>query len=176
MLKLYKDLDGSLSYWEAWADEGKVVIHWGVVGTLGESRDVMLRSGDNAEELIERESRAHRENGFEERDCLAELVIQYKCDGWGSPDDLRKRYRVEDIMNEALGWTGNGHCDGGDIGSGTINIFCYVVEPYLATETVRDALRESDLLEGAIIAVKQTEDGDYKISWPHNLLGQDFSY
>jgi hypothetical protein len=46
----------------------------------------------------------------------------------GSTADLDKRVAVEELMNEGLGWTGLGHCDGGDIGSGTMKIFCYVAD------------------------------------------------
>jgi hypothetical protein len=31
-------------------------------------------------------------------------------------------------MDEALGWTGLGRCDGGSIGSGTMEVCCFVVD------------------------------------------------
>lgn len=42
--------------------------------------------------------------------------------------DLKKRTRLEDHLNELLGWTGLGHCDGGSIGSGTLEACCLVVD------------------------------------------------
>ena len=32
------------------------------------------------------------------------------------------------MLNEGLGWTGLGCCDGGSIGSGTMEACCYVVD------------------------------------------------
>lgn len=32
------------------------------------------------------------------------------------------------MLNESLGWTGLGCCDGGSIGSGTMEACCYVVD------------------------------------------------
>ena len=35
---------------------------------------------------------------------------------------------VEDGLTESLGWTGLGYCDGGSIGSGTMEACCFVVD------------------------------------------------
>lgn len=51
------------------------------------------------------------------------LIVQFRTDGWGSEDDLTKRYHLEDLLDARLQADNNGICDGGDIGSGTINIF-----------------------------------------------------
>ena len=64
----------------------------------------------------------------------------------GDEADLEKCHTVEHILNNRLGWTGNGHCDGGDIGSGTINVFSCVVDPYIAKETIVAGLNENNLL------------------------------
>jgi hypothetical protein len=101
------------------------------------------------------------------------VVIQYPIDGWGSAADLAKRHKVEGMLNECLGWTGNGCCDGGDIGSGTMNSFCSVVDPYIACSTIVDALRLEGLAEGVVIALEQDED--FEVLWPHGFTGT-FSY
>lgn len=169
MIKLYKKTLRGMEYWEAWEDEGKVVTHWGLLGDTGKKKDVSLASGDEADEVIERESKPFRESGFEEIEAIAEIVVHYKCDSWGSAEDLKKRHRVQDLMNECLGWTGNGHCDGGDIGSGSINIYSFVIDPELAASTTIATLREENLLEGATIATRQNSDDEgeiYKVHWP----------
>lgn len=82
-----------------------------------------------------------------------------------------------DLMNECLGWTGNGHCDGGDIGSGTINIFSYVIDPEIAAKTTIECLREENLLEGAIIAIRENieqEVEEYLVRWPESFKGEFF--
>ena len=79
-------------------------------------------------------------------------------------------YAVEDVMNECLGWTGNGNCDGGDIGSGSINIFCFVVDPQIAAKSAVEWLRKKHLLQGAIMAYEK--DDDYIVLWPKDFSGK----
>lgn len=43
-------------------------------------------------------------------------------------------------MNETLGWTGLGNCDGGSIGSGAMEVCCFVVD----FDTAKSVI-ESDL-------------------------------
>jgi hypothetical protein len=97
-------------------------------------------------------------------------VIQYKIEGHGTTKDLDLRYKVENLMNEGLGWTGLGHCDGGDIGSGTINVFCFVVDVALGGQVIVRELEENELLEHATIALS-TEAGD-KVLWPKDFVGE----
>jgi hypothetical protein len=50
--------------------------------------------------------------------------------------DLEKRTRLQSRMNKTLGWTGLGHCDGGSIGSGTMEVCCMVVDFVIAKEVI----------------------------------------
>lgn len=97
-------------------------------------------------------------------------MIQYKIQGMGTTEDLDQRYKVENLMNEGLGWTGLGHCDGGDIGSGTINVFCFVADVALGEKAIVRGLEENKLLEHATIA-HSTEAGD-KVLWPKDFAGE----
>ncbi|MEO1489379.1 MAG: hypothetical protein AAFR88_08100 [Pseudomonadota bacterium] len=63
-------------------------------------------------------------------------MIEYSVDGMGSEQDLDKRHRLEDRMNETLGWTGLGMCDGGSIGSGSMEVCCFVVDYDLAKRVI----------------------------------------
>ena len=47
---------------------------------------------------------------------------------WGHRRTLKKRHRLEERMNETLGWSGLGACDGGSIGSGTMEVCNFVVD------------------------------------------------
>jgi hypothetical protein len=171
MLKLYKRTYAGVSYWEAWADGREVTVHHGTLGTQGETHVVRLRRGEDARAAIEREAQRPRSDGFAELDDddLNDLVIQYRLDSWGTPDDLETRHALEDILDACLGWTGNGHCDGGDIGSGTINVYALVVEPTLAVATVTATLGEYGLLDGAVIAVGSGDD--YTVVFPPDFNG-----
>jgi len=54
----------------------------------------------------------------------------------GSAADLKKRHALEDRMNEVLGWVGLGQCEGGNIGYGTMEICCLVVDFELARNVI----------------------------------------
>jgi len=109
------------------------------------------------------------------------LIVQYRVDGWGSPADLAKRHRLEEFLDACLDESDNGYCDGGDIGSGSINIFLEeVLDPQRACDSMVAELQESGDLEGAVIALsldpdRTKEEGPFHtVLWPKDYRG-DFS-
>jgi hypothetical protein len=46
-------------------------------------------------------------------------------------------------MNETLGWTGLGNCDGGSTGSETMEVCCFVVDFKTAKRVIEEDLSES---------------------------------
>ncbi|MGD0901913.1 MAG: hypothetical protein ABR924_03125 [Terracidiphilus sp.] len=175
MLKLYRTTERVTEYWEAWEDTPtRVIVHWGKIGEKGDSRKVSVKSGTRPSGIIKREAEPLRAAGFKTRrpEEHAQIVIQYKLEGWGSGKDHDRRVQVENLMNECLGWTGLGHCDGGDIGSGTMNVFCDVVDAAVAALIVVSDLRENGQLEGAVIAARERNgDDEYKVLWPEGFAG-----
>jgi hypothetical protein len=142
MFPLYKRLpSGNHAYYEAWAHEGKIYEHRGEAGTEGETRELPMKSRDGAAELTEMLDEARRE-GFEEFDPEEErrLIIEYPVDGMGKPRDVEQLGRLEYRLNEILGWTGLGRCDGNSIGSGTMEVCCFVVDFGLARSVVAEGL------------------------------------
>ena len=105
----------------------------------------------NPNTIIKCESKRPKREGYKTipTSKLARIVIQYKIDGRGTTNDLDKRVQVENLMNECLGWKGLGHCDGGDIGSGTMNVFCFVVDAETAVPHVVEELKTNGALNGA---------------------------
>lgn len=102
-------------------------------------------------------------------------------DGWGSPADLTKRHQLEEFLDACLDETDNGHCDGGDIGCGSINIYLEeVIDPLRACDSLVAELQESGDLEGAVIALNLDPHGTreegpyYQVLWPKDYCG-DFS-
>ena len=173
MKKLYKTIDGVLHYKEAWTHDGDCTFHWGIVGETGESETYHI-DGDTLKQpavdnvLADAVTEGYREIPLEDH---YEIIVQYKTkDEWGDTTDLDKRHHVDDLLNECLGWTGNGHCDGGDIGSGTINSYSFVVSPQAACDTIVKELRDEGILEGAIIAYEDKND-EYQILWPPDFEG-----
>lgn len=166
--KLYKKIDTTLHYYEVWANHKTMCVHWGKLGETGDYKEVKLKFWQNIEKATESEIDDAQKKGFKEIDFdkLVPLIVQFKTkDEMGDENDLDKRYNVEAILNESLGWTGNGHCDGGDIGSGTINIFLFVVDPIIAIETIVKDLKSHNH-ENFIIA--QEHGNTTTIIYPKN--------
>ena len=176
MLKLYRTANGVTEYWEAWEDSGtNVIVHWGKLGEKGETRNVLIKVGNRSSQVIDLEAKPIRAAGFQpiEIDQMAQVVIQYRIDGMGSKRDLDKEQVIEGLMNECLGWAGLGHCDGHDIGSGTLNVFCDVVDGPASERIVIDCLRENKQLEGAVIARRErVGDESYIVFWPKDFVGE----
>jgi len=136
MIKLHRRKPDSFAYWETWEDKGEHSIHWGEVGDRGQSetiRDSFFRSAAKA---IASRVAGKRQEGFEEIEELHPLIIEYAVDGMGSSADLDQRHRLESRLNETLGWTGLGHCDGGSMGRGTMEVCCLIVDFDLAKKVV----------------------------------------
>jgi len=87
------------------------------------------------------------------------LLIEYADDGMGSGEDVDKRHRLEDRMNETLGWTGLGACDGGSIGSGTMEVCNYVVDSELAQKVIAADLKDTEFSNYTRIYDENAEDG-----------------
>jgi len=149
MLKLYKFADDSKSYWETWEHDGVHTVHWGTLGTRGSTKELRSTLFKKATDVIQKEIDERVAEGFGpvESGDYATLSIEFAIDGMGSTD-LEKRHRLQDRMDTTLGWTGLGYCDGGSIGSGTMEVCCMVVDFDLAKSII-----EADL--------RVTEFGDY---------------
>jgi hypothetical protein len=131
MIKLYRGKDGRVTeYHEAWVDGSDVVEHWGALGEEGSTREHPIDEKISERENVERVLASAISDGFEPitLDDHAVLLIEYPVEGIGNTADLDKRHALEDGMNETLGWTGLGHCDGGSMGSGTMEVCCFVVD------------------------------------------------
>ena len=131
MLKLYRFTETNKEYWETWDnDDGSHTVHWGELGTTGQSKIVKSTLLKKAEASIQKEIDTLVAQGFhpiDDEDHIT-LLIEYAVDGMGTGEDVEKRHRLEERMNETLGWTGLGACDGGSIGSGTMEVCNFVVD------------------------------------------------
>ena len=147
MLKLYRFTDAKKDYWETWDNEDDShTVHWGELGTTGQSKTVKSTLLEKAEATIQKEIDTLVAQGFHPIDIEDHitLLIEYAVDGMGSRDDVEKRHRLEERMNETLGWTGLGACDGGSIGSGTMEVCNFVVDFETAKAVVEKDLEGSE--------------------------------
>lgn len=164
MVKLYKKSDSATHYFEIWINEDKTLtIHQGKLGEVGETENLNTKNKDlPTDALVAKYISEQREIGYEEMNDLTEFIVQYSYEKDADQAELlEKRDYVESLFNNCLGWTGNGHCDGGDIGSGTMNIFCYVVDKNIAVHTILEVLEEEDLLDNLKIAYADENTEEY---------------
>jgi hypothetical protein len=153
MLKLYKRIKRVLHYHEAWADGARIIEHWGIVGERGKTtlhkRNKKRSEQQNLKQVLSRPLA----DGFEpiEVDDHAILLIEYPVKGMGTTRDLDKRHALEDRMNETLGWTGLGNCDGGSIGSGTMEVCCFVVDFKIARRVIEKDIKGTKFADYARI-------------------------
>lgn len=139
MLKLYRLTDTKKEYWETWENEdGSHTVHWGELGSRGQSKIVKSTLFTKAQSAIQKEIDGLVQQDF--RPIKSEdhftLLIEYAVDGMGTREDVEKRHRLENRMNETLGWTGLGACDGGSIGSGLMEVCNFVVDFDLAKSVI----------------------------------------
>jgi predicted DNA-binding WGR domain protein len=142
LLKLYKRLSNGLSYSEAWTSDGELTHHWGQVGERGQMIDRRLDSEQEPNQAILEALQPAIADGFQPipMDEHSILLVEYVVEGIGNDQDLAKRHSLEDVLNELLGWTGLGACDGGSSGSGTMEVCCFVVDFSVAQRTIEKAL------------------------------------
>lgn len=145
MLKLYRFTDSKKEYWETWDnDDGSHTVHWGELGTKGDSKTVKGSLLKKPEKLIQKEINELVAQGFDEAEEEYTLLIEYAVEGMGSKEDVEKRHRLEERMNETLGWTGLGNCDGGSIGSGTMEACNFVVDFEVAKKVIEADLKGTE--------------------------------
>jgi hypothetical protein len=143
MFKLYRRLGAAIEYREAWIGERAVVEHWGVCGERGEVRHHPVSSKEEASQTL-RAVRAASEAGFRPLAPSRHktLAVEFAV----SESDLAaldRRHALEDFLNEEIGWIGLGHCDGGSIGGGAMEVLCRVVDYELAVRVLTPILRAS---------------------------------
>lgn len=144
MLKLYKQIEDQLHYWETWDKTDKIaIVHWGIVGEEGLQEEIKSGLFSNFRKEVQKKINQLLSEGYKpiDDDDLITLLIEYKVNDMGAPEDLEKRHKLEDRMNQTLGWTGLGNCDGGSIGTGTMEVCCLVVDFDIAKKVIEDDLR-----------------------------------
>jgi len=149
MIKLYHKSDAGIQYWETWDHNGVHTVHWGKLGERGQSKELkrfFFRSPmkEVQAQIEEKKAAGYQEIPAEEHHVL---LVEYVVQGMGTTADLDKRHRLEERMSETLGWTGLGHCDGGSIGSGTMEVCCYVVDFDTSAKVIEADLRGTEFAD-----------------------------
>lgn len=173
MVSLYKRLRGYAVFWEAWEEAHQIHIRHGKLGELGQMET--CQASERAREDIAQRIALLRADGFVEigAEDRASVILQYRVHGWGTATESDRREAITELLDDCLGATGLGECTGRDMGGGTMNFFCLVVDPELAASVIRRGLEVGGCLEGAIIA-GETDDGAH-VYWPPDFQ-DEFTY
>ncbi|HTN76634.1 MAG TPA: hypothetical protein VL096_15345 [Pirellulaceae bacterium] len=168
MLRLYHRQIDHLVYWETWEKEEQTCVHFGRVGERGESLWFSPAQREAIAARLEKDVAKLRERGYSELapEDHATLIVRYGWSAWGAQNDVAKRQRVEALLDECLGWTGNGECHASEPRSAGMDVLCRVADPLAALDMLVDTLRREQLLSGAIIAYAIDEDDDFRVLWP----------
>jgi hypothetical protein len=147
MLKLYKRMPDHVAYWETWDKEGQTCVHIGRVGQHGNSLWFPPEQREALAARLERDIAKLREQGYAELapSDLAKFVLRYEV-STGATIDAARQQRLEDLLDESLGWTANGQC--------------------AALETIVAILRRESWLTGAVMAAALPSQSDYQVLWP----------
>ena len=94
MLKLYKEIEGQLHYWETWeTGKGTGLVHKGIVGDRGKDKEIKADYRNFIDKEIERlVKEGYDEIPLEEQGTL---LIEFKVEGQGSKADLERREKLE---------------------------------------------------------------------------------
>lgn len=173
MVKLYKDINGTTHYFEMWIDEEDTLTsHEGILGDIGETETYSDESENDylpPRIAMAKAIKTYEDNGYAERLNLTELIVQYPIENNNNPLAAQEQLEaVEACLNNCLGWTGNGHCDGGDIAYNIATFFCYVVNKDIASETIVDALEQDNfILAGLKIAYADEKTEEFQLIYPN---------
>jgi hypothetical protein len=181
---LYKDETGSTFYWLIYGnsnDPAYLVIHWGKLGENGEYIEMKDQSLPYLEQVYHSEIKAKKHEGYRDDFMMSRMILQFPVgDGWGNTDDLAFRNEIWDYLDRFLFWSGNGKITGGDIGSGTINLFFEAVLPELSIDIITQALQEKKIERPYLIAVEAPEEEvsgnsmGVKVVYPKDFKGEFF--
>jgi hypothetical protein len=151
-VKLYRLDAGAPSYWEAWEDDGKIIVHQGALGEDGDVEEI--KATKSARERVRGLEKAKRAEGYKPMPDEEHFILRivYRFDGAGPLADPGKRQELEDTLDHTLGWTGLGHCDGIDMGEGILVAACLVVDFGIAKRVIEADLKGTAFEEYAEIS------------------------
>jgi hypothetical protein len=101
------------------------------------------------------------------------LILQFGTgERWGGLDDLDFRNEIWKKLEAWLFWSGNGDLSGGDIGSGTVNLFLDVMDPEIAVQAINAMLANKQISRPFIVASQ--DDEKVSVIYPTNYEGEFF--
>ncbi|HYE21975.1 MAG TPA: hypothetical protein VD998_00105 [Verrucomicrobiae bacterium] len=181
---LHKYENGSILYWLIYGNShgaAYLVIHWGKLGENGEYIEVKDQPVAYLKDVYQSEIDAKKSDGFTDDVPMNRMILQFPVgDGWGNEDDLTFRNEMWEYLDRFLFWSGNGIMTGGDIGSGTINLFFEAVLPELSVDIINHALQEKKIERPYLIALEEPDEAasadslGVTVIYPKDFKGEFF--
>ncbi len=146
MFRLFKrDDSGKIAaYHEVWVElkPRRIVEHWGMVGTRGDSDTHRIKLLKPLEKQIDDLLDPARALGFAEIESgdYRTLIVEYLISDEWQRDDALKIRAAEDALTEVLGWTGLGTCEGETLTETAIELTCRVLDPELAEARIHEQM------------------------------------
>jgi hypothetical protein len=142
MQSLYRKDGRAIFYHQAWVNGDIVIENRGQGGERGEVRTYPAASLSDRRRIMAGIAAEARQAGFAAipPSRMQQLVLSAPMTD-NVAADLDHRHALEDLLNNELGWLGLGYCDGGEIGSGSMEVFCRVVNRRFAVEAVMPILQ-----------------------------------
>jgi uncharacterized protein (TIGR03067 family) len=98
------------------------------------------------------------------------VIVQFLVQGIGTQEEFEHRVELQQLLSDALEATGNGHCSGGEGGSGTMNVFLTVRHSGTARQTILKTLEKAGFLDELVVAYSASHEEDvqdeYEVWWP----------
>ena len=176
-VKLYRHRDGANDFCQIWGNSeepGYLVVHWGRIG----EKSLFLQEKDVPLQELQTQYNnyidAQKTAGYQPAEFYHSLILQLQTDdSWGSTEDLDFRNELWNELDPWLFWSGNGQVSGGDIGSGTVNLFIDVVSPETAVAAIKAMLAKKQITRRFQIAL-QDEENEARIIYPEKNNGEFF--
>lgn len=144
VFKLYRSEQGQLLYREAWIDDSNTVSdHRGQCGTQGAVKTHAFSNLSDARNFYKGLKADGQAAGYSIIPETAHDQIIVDLPGERSIALTERRHALEAFIDETLGWSGLGHCDGGEIGDEKASVFSLVVDYDAAATVLREALARS---------------------------------
>ncbi len=162
MIKLYKrEKDNSLRYAEYWIDDIEIILHTGKVGRKGKVEKYFLGKDFNSEKsfvsfFLKKYEPQNYKRITDEEICY--IAVQFPMKSLkGNKRDHWLKDKVQEYLNDWLGWVGLGNVEGFDMGelinypkTYALTIFCEVVDEERGIKAIKSCLRYSRLDYGVV--------------------------
>ncbi len=176
VVKLYRKTGDATDYLQLYGNSEEpayLVLHWGRVGEKSLLHHIKDKTLQELQQQYADYFDAQTAAGYRPADNAHSLILQFGTgNSWGGLDDLDFRNEIWNELEAWLFWSGNGDVSGGDIGSGTVNLFLDVIDLEMAVQAIKAMLAKKQISRPFIVA--RQNDEEVNVIYPTNYEGEFF--